>query len=117
MSFTALTIAISFIAVLAASTFWIKAQYRTALTSVAEKQGGVVSYYRNRIEEIVSRQSFSTEHWVCAIHYVLLHLVTPFLLSAFLLHTDANFIIAIGAIIASLQLSQRLYPGVIADDE
>jgi hypothetical protein len=110
MSMTALITAVFLLIVILAQSYWINARYRLALTSVQEKQGGVISYYRGRLAEVFLGKARSTEHIVCLVHYLLVHLFTPFFLSAFLLHTDGNFLIAVGSIIVSLHLIQRVYP-------
>ncbi len=110
MSLTALFIAGFLLIVILVGAYWINARYKLALTSVQEKQGGVISYYRGRLDEVFRGQGRSAEHIVCLIHYILVHLFTPFCLAAFLLHTDGNFLVAVGGILASLHLVQRVYP-------
>ncbi len=110
MSVTALIFAtVDGLAILAGA-WWINGRYRLALTSVQEKQGGVLSYYRGRLDEVFKGKGRSAEHIVCLFHYILVHLFTPLALAGFLLHTDGNFLIAVGAIIATMQLLQRVYP-------
>jgi hypothetical protein len=49
-------------------------------------------------------------------HYILLHLIVPFAGFAFLLRSDLNFLVVILSILWSLQLSQRIYPGISDSD-
>ncbi|MBW7857872.1 MAG: hypothetical protein H3C43_06205 [Leptonema sp. (in: Bacteria)] len=111
MSSVALILFIVNLCLIIGGAAWIKTWFQFALTSVEEKQGGVVGFYKLRLAEFFKLQSFSKENIVCGIHYILLHLITPLLLSSFLLHTDANFFVAIGAIVATSQLLVRVFPG------
>lgn len=111
MSFVALILFLVSLCFVIFGSLLIKNWFQLALTSVEEKQGGVVGFYKLRLIEFFKFTSFSKESLVCGIHYILLHLLTPFLLSSFLLHTDANFFVAVGGIIATSQLFVRVFPG------
>lgn len=115
MSSVALILFIVNLCLVVGGMIWIKAWFQLSLTSVEEKQDGVVGFYKFRLFEFFKLQSFSKENLVCGIHYILLHLLTPLLLSSFLLHTDANFFVAVGAILTTSQLLVRVFPGEEAE--
>lgn len=116
MSPIALSAAAVVAAVLVALFFWIRSRYRLALTTVDEKQGGVLSYYRVRLHLLLSGKEHSPESLACLVHYLLLHVFAPLFLAGLILHTDWNFLVAVGAIVVSVQLTQRLFPAVEASD-
>lgn len=116
MSPIALSAASVIAAILVALFFWIRSRYRLALTSVDEKQGGVLSYYRVRLHLLLQGKEHSPESLACGAHYLLLHVLAPFFLAGLILHTDWNFLVAIGSILTSVQLIQRVFPGMEPSD-
>ncbi|MDH5657356.1 MAG: hypothetical protein OEZ34_15700 [Spirochaetia bacterium] len=71
-------------------------------------------YHRSRVRSIFdeSTKSASYENLMCLIS---LHLFVPFTGFAFFLKSDANFLVLIVSVLWSIQLFQRLYPGIRPD--
>lgn len=91
-------------------------RFRNALTSIEEKNSGWAGYYRASIGRLLGGKG-GLDEALALLHYVALHLLTPLLGFGLFLHSDANFLTAIVAIIVSIQLVQRLYPGSSEDEE
>jgi len=74
----------------------------------------ILSEYREMVDSFFKeKDARSVEAFS---HYVITHLLIPFCGFAFFLRTDANFLVVIVAIVWSLQLLQRIYPGVEAEE-
>ena len=77
-----------------------------------------LNYYRKGIASLLSRENKKKNEAAGAgnfLHFLSLHLFIPFTGFAFFLRTDANFLVFILSILWSIQLFQRLYPGVSSE--
>lgn len=88
----------------------IRTRYRSSLTSVQEKSAGALFYYRNIIRAFF-RGDMSLPVLEGVLHYMSLHLLVPLVGLGLFLRTDVNFLVVIIAMVVSMQLYQRVYPG------
>ncbi len=88
---------------------WLKRTFDSSLPSVEEKNRGMISFYRDHIGRAL-RLDINQTSVFSFLHYVALHLFIPFVGLGLFLHSDANFLVIIGAVLASMQLFQRVYP-------
>ncbi len=110
MSSPLLIIASLNLALLAGLSLQIRSRYRSSLTSVEEKSAGILFFYRNLLFSVF-RGNLAFPGIQCLLHYFSLHLLVPLLGLGVFLRTDANFLVVVLAMIASMQLYQRVFPG------
>ena len=110
MSISLLTAALIDVALVAFLTTRIRTRYRSSLTSVEEKSAGALFYYRNVLFSFF-QGNMSSPVLESVVHYMSLHLLVPLVGLGFFLRSDGNFLVVICAMIASMQLYQRVFPG------
>ncbi len=91
----------------------IRSYYRSV-----DRDVNIIEYYGDTIQRIWQGK-IGMEEMICFVHYIVMHLVVPLIGLGFTLRTDINFLAILAAIFASMQIIQRIYPGVVveADDE
>ncbi|MBI3394218.1 MAG: hypothetical protein HY042_00105 [Spirochaetia bacterium] len=94
---------------------FLRRTYQGALTSVEEKNAGLIAYYRQRVVDIFQRR-LSLVSILAGLHFLSLHLLVPLWGFAIFLRSDGNFLVIVLSIIASIQLVQRLFPSESAGD-
>ncbi len=80
----------------------------------ASDEGGLASY-RGCISSLWERGG--RRGVLCFLHYLGLHLFVPLLGLGFFLRSDINFLVVILSMVLSLQILQRVYPGVLLSGE
>ncbi|MCB1321720.1 MAG: hypothetical protein KDK34_15800, partial [Leptospiraceae bacterium] len=88
-------------------TVYLRARYRSALTSVVEKSAGPVYFYQQTLARFL-KGDWQPVGALIFFHYISLHGLVPLWGFGLFLHADINFLVVILWIICALQLIQRL---------
>jgi hypothetical protein len=75
-----------------------------------------LSRYRSNLSQAFKFQ-WDSSSAVSLLNFLSLHLLIPVTGLAFLLKTDLNFLAVLAGILISMQISQRVYPAGISDNE
>ena len=111
-----IAVAVGLLILIVALSVYLERGFRVSLTSVEEKSAGLLFYYRSLLNGVLGPDT-GLANWLAALHYVALHLLIPVLGLGLFLRTDGNFFVLIVALIWSIQLLQRLYPGPLLELE
>ena len=72
---------------------------------------GILNGYRERLKAFFQEGDF-TGNMEAGFHYILVHLLVPVIGFSFFLRSDGNFLVFIASAVWSIQLIQRLFPGM-----
>ncbi len=106
-------ISILILVVIILTTIYIRHYFNNSFLNLEIKEKGLLYFYQIQLDSLFrNHDNFKNLRIIllCWIHYVALHLFSPFIMASFLLKNDWNVLIAIISIIVSMNIFQKIYP-------